>query len=407
MDVISDIILGMNRIYDKIVERHLGEYRQMVFLSGPRQSGKTTIAKAHTDIYLNWDDDKVRMDILAGQAKVAERCSLQVVQDGPKVIAFDEIHKYKRWKQFLKGFFDDYEDRVRVIATGSARMDVYRRGGDSMMGRYFPYRVHPLSVAELLDVSIPDERLIRPPRFLADEDWLALWRFGGFPEPFLKRSATFSRRWNSLRREQLLRDDVRDLSGVVQIDQLAAIAEILTHRSGEQLVYSSLGQEVRIDEKTAKSWIGILKHLYFGFEVRPYFTNIENSIRKTPKWYLRDWSLVEDEGKSFETMVACHLLKAVEMWTDLGYGEFELCYLRDKRQHEVDFVVVRDRKPWFLVEAKKGEDCLSPELARFQRLTGAAHAFQAVYDVPFAERDLFECKEPIVVSARTLFSQLV
>ena len=379
----------------------------MVFLSGPRQSGKTTIAKAHTDIYLNWDDDMARMDILAGQAKVAERCSLQVVQDGLKVIAFDEIHKYKRWKQFLKGFFDDYEDRVRVIATGSARMDEYRRGGDSMMGRYFPYRVHPLSVAELLDVSIPDERLIRPPRRLADEDWQALWCFGGFPEPFLKRSATFLRRWNSLRREQLLRDDVRDLSGVVQLDQLAAIAEILTHRSGEQLVYSSLGQEVRIDEKTAKSWIGILKHLYFGFEVRPYFTNIENSIRKTPKWYLRDWSLVEDEGKRFETMVACHLLKAVELWTDLGYGEFELCYLRDKQQHEVDFVVVRDRKPWFFVEAKKGEDRLSPELARFQRLTGAAHAFQVVYDVPFAERDLFECKEPVVVPARTLFSQLV
>ena len=275
-----------------------------------------------------------------------------------------------------------------------------------MMGRYFPYRVHPLSVAELLDVSIPDERLIRPPRHLADEDWQALWRFGGFPEPFLKRSATFSRRWNSLRREQLLRDDVRDLSGVVQIDQLAAIAEILTHRSGEQLVYSSLGQEVRIDEKTAKSWIGILKHLYFGFEVRPYFANIENSIRKTPKWYLRDWSLVEDDGKRFETMVACHLLKAVELWTDLGYGDFELCYLRDKQQHEVDFVVVRDRKPWFLVEAKKGDDRLSPELARFQRQTGAAHAFQAVYETPFAERDLFECKEPVVVSACALFSQL-
>jgi len=379
----------------------------MVFLSGPRQSGKTTVAKHHAEIYLNWDDDKSKLDILAGQQKVAERCRLEVVSEKPKVIAFDEIHKYKRWKQFLKGFFDDYEDRVRVVATGSAKMDIYRRGGDSMMGRYFLYRVHPLSVAELLDTSIPNEDLLRAPCALPDAEWQALWTFGGFPEPFVKRSRLFSRRWNSMRREQLLREDVRDLSQVVQIDQMAALMEILSNRSGEQMVYSSLGNEVKVDEKTVKSWIGLLKHLYYGFEVRPYFKNIENSIRKTPKWFLRDWSLIADEGKRFETLTACHLLKAVECWTDLGLGDFELCYLRDKQKREVDFLVVRDRRPWFLVEAKKGREKLSPSLAHFQQATGADHAFQVTFEEPYTAKSPFAFKSPVVVAARTFFSQLV
>lgn len=397
----------MKRLYDNIVEFHLKEYRQMAFLSGPRQSGKTTVARAHSDSYFNWDDDPSKLDILAGQQKVAERCGLDVARKTPLVVAFDEIHKYTRWKQFLKGFFDDYEDRVRVLATGSARMDVYRRGGDSMMGRYFPYRVHPLSVAELVDISLPGEEIVRLPVPLPDEEWEALWTFGGFPEPFFKRSRPFSRRWNSMRREQLLREDVRDLSQIVQIDQLAALMEILSHRSGEQLVYSSLGNEVKVDEKTAKCWLGILKHLYFGFEIRPYFSNIENSIRKTPKWFLRDWSSIQDEGKRFETMIACHLLKAVECWTDLGLGDFELCYLRDKQRREVDFLVVRDRAPWFLVEAKKGRESLSPALAYFQRMTGARHAFQVTFSEPFVSKNVFEYEKPVIVSARTLLSQLV
>lgn len=397
----------MKRLYDSIVEFHLKSYRQMAFLSGPRQSGKTTIAKAHAQAYLNWDDDRVRLAILAGQQKVAAQCALDVVRTQPLVVAFDEIHKYKRWKQFLKGFFDDYEDRVRVLATGSARMDVYRRGGDSMMGRYFPYRVHPLTVAELLDVSLPGESLWRTPKPLGDDDWQALWTYGGFPEPFLKRNRPFSRRWNALRREQLLSEDIRDLSQVVQMDQMSALMEILSNRSGEQIVYSSLGSEVRIDEKTVKSWIGILKHLFYGFEVRPYFKNIENSIRKTPKWYLRDWALVPDEGKRFETLMACHLLKAVECWTDLGLGDFELCYLRDKQKREVDFVVTRDQKPWLLIEAKKGQERLTPALSHFQRVTGASYAFQVVCDEPFVEADAFAHTEPIAVSARTFLSQLV
>ena len=312
------------RIYGTVMEAHLKDYRQMVFISGPRQVGKTTISESLASVYLSWDDEDVRKAIQSGQRTLAAKYGIDKPNQSRRVVVFDEIHKYSRWKQFLKGFYDIYGKSWRIIATGSAHMDVYKKGGDSMMGRYFPYRLHPFSVAELIDTSLPGDGLIRKPRMLADEEWNALVRFGGFPDPFVNRDPRFSRRWNSLRFEQLTKIDMRDLTRIGELDQLAALAEILGGRSGEQLVYKSLGCDLGIDEKTVKKWIKALRYLYFGFEVRPWFKNVENSIRKMPKWYMRDWANVADSGKRAETLVACHLLKAVEGWTDLGYGDFPL-----------------------------------------------------------------------------------
>ena len=409
LDVIYGMICGMKnypRIYQTIIESHLKDYRQMVFVSGPRQVGKTTVCEAVGTKYLSWDDEDVRRAIQAGQRAVSDKYAIESASESGEVVVYDEIHKYSRWKQFLKGFYDLYGKRVRIVATGSAKMDVYKKGGDSMMGRYFPYRMHPLSVAELTDISIPDERIVRSPKRLPDDEWAALLRFGGFPDPFVNRNVRFSRRWNSLRFDQLMTTDMRDLTRIAELDQISALAEILAHRSGEQLVYKSLGCDLGVDEKTAKKWIKALKYLYFGFEVRPWFKNVENSIRKMPKWYLRDWANVQDEGKHAETFVACHLLKAVEGWTDLGYGEFSLCYIRDKSRREVDFVVTRDGSPWFLVEVKKGATHISESLRFFQEKLGAKHAFQVVVDAEYGDYDCFSMSSPTVVSARTFLSQL-
>ena len=390
-----------------MMETHLADYKQMVFVSGPRQVGKTTISEAIATTYLSWDDEDVRRAIQSGQRALAEKFGLDKASSQRQTVVFDELHKYSRWKQFLKGFYDLYGKRFGIVATGSARMDVYKKGGDSMMGRYFPYRMHPLSVAELLDVSLPPESLVRGPRKLADEEWNALLRFGGFPDPFVNRNPRFSRRWNSLRFEQLTKTDMRDLTRIGELDQLSSLAEILSSRSGEQLVYKSLGCDLGIDEKTVKKWIKALRHLYFGFEVRPWFRNVENSIRKMPKWYMRDWSNVSDPGNRAETFVACHLLKAVEGWTDLGYGDFSLGYLRDKSRREVDFVVVRDEVPWFLVEVKKGDESLSDSLGFFKNRLGAKHAFQVVIDADYDDIDCFSYDMPVVVPARTFLSQLL
>ncbi len=397
-----------SRIYSKIVQEHLAKYRQMVFLSGPRQVGKTTLAKEYGSAYLSWDNEKTRQLILSGVDEIKDHLGLgSKLQDSHPIIVFDEIHHYTRWKTFLKGFFDTLESETQIIATGSARMDIYKHGGDSMMGRYFAYRVHPFSVAELTNSSLPSEDLIRKPTKISDDDWMALLEYGGFPEPFTLRDSRFSRKWSSLRMEQLLRSDIRDISRTLEIDRIEHLAKLLINRSSEQLVYSSLARDLNATEPTVKLWISILKSLYFGFEVSPWFRNIENSIRKTPKWFLRDWSIIDDSGKRAETLVACHLLKAVEMWTDLGYGEFNLHYLRNKKKQEVDFLVARDNKPWFLVEVKTSEEKISNNLLIYQKQTGAKHAFQVVLNGEYVGRNCFDYTSPIVVPAKTFLSQLV
>lgn len=192
-----------------------------------------------------------------------------------------------------------------------------------------------------------------------------------------------------------------------ELDQVAALARILKTRSGDQLVYDSLCRDVRVSEITVKNWVSTLTALHYGFLVRPYHHNIAEAIRKTPKWYMRDWSDIEDVGKRNETLVACHLLKAVEGWTDLGLGEFDLFYLRDKRKREVDFVVTRGGVPWFVVEVKSSDERLSPNLEWAIGITGAKNGFQVVMDMPYQPIDVFEQPSPISVSARTFLSQLL
>jgi predicted AAA+ superfamily ATPase len=394
------------RLYDPVLQDHFARQRQMALVSGPRQVGKTTTCRALGSGYLNWDNSDDRRVILSGPAAVAERLGLEQLRTQLPIAVFDELHKNRKWKAFLKGFFDTYAERVHILVTGSSRLDVFRRGGDSLMGRYFLYRMHPFSVAECLRTTLPATP-IQPPSSLPDEQWNALWDHGGFPEPFLRRERTFTIRWRALRHDQLMKEDVREIAQVQDLGALETLSLILTERSSQQLSYSNLAQDVGISVDTVRRWIDLLERLHFGFRVRPWFANMATALRKEPKWFLRDWSAVEDPGARAETLVACHLLKAVEGWTDLGLGRFELRYLRDKAKREVDFLVIRDRKPWFLVEVKKGDTALSSSLGYFQTATKAPHAFQAVIDLPFVEADCFGQKTPVVVPARTLLSQLL
>ncbi len=386
---------------------HLREHRQMAFVSGPRQVGKTTACRELSSAYLDWDNLNDRRTFLAGPAAVAERLGLERLAETPVAAAFDEIHKYRGWKGFLKGFFDTYADRVRVLVTGSSRLDVFRRGGDSLMGRYFRFRMHPFSVAEILDPALPGDAIVRPPQAVSDVHYAALLDHGGFPEPFLKRDAAFTRRWQGLRREQLLREEIRDLTRIQELGQLDVLAELLLERSGSQLVYANLSREIGASIDSIRRWVDTLAGLHYCFLVRPWFRSLGRALRKEPKVYLRDWSLLVNPGARAETFVACHLLKAVEGWTDLGLGRFDLHYLRDKEKREVDFLVVRDRKPWFLVEVKTSDTALHAPLAYFQKATGCAHAFQAVMDLAPIRTDCFSRRDPVVVPARTLLSQLL
>ncbi len=398
-----------SRVYEALLAEHLSSNRQMAFVSGPRQVGKTTTCRRQADNYCNWDNVDDREVVLAGPAKLAAAMGADRLSTTAPVALFDELHKFPNWKPFLKGLFDTYGDGLRIIVTGSSRLDVYRRGGDSLMGRYFSYRMHPFSVAEAVSKELPDaERIVRTPGRIGEPDFEALWRHGGYPEPFLRRNMRFSRRWRSLRLAQLVREDIRDLTQVQQIDQLEVLVQRLSRQSGRQLVYGNLAREVRVSADTIRRWVAALCDFHLGFLVRPWFRNVSRSLRKEPKWYLRDWADIEDTGAKAETFVACHLLKAVDGWNDMGLGRFELGYLRDREKREVDFLVTREGQPWFLVEVMHRDESMSRTLKYYQEHLNAPFAFQVVIDADFVDADCFARPgPPLVVPAKTFLSQLV
>jgi len=399
---------GRPRLYEALLRDHFARHRQMAFVVGPRQVGKTTTCKAASTggAYLSFDDPASARLIAAGADVVAREVGLERLRAAPLPLLLDELHKHRRFKAFLKGLFDGWGDRARILVTGSSRLDAYRRGGDSLMGRYLLFRMHPFSVGELIAPELPSA-LLKPPRALADDEWRALWEHGGYPEPFLQRSTRFSNRWRELRLQQLVREEVRDVAAIHDLAVLDHFARLLVERSAETMVYSSFAKDLRVTVDTVRRWIALLSSLHLGFLVRPWSKNVAKSLRKEPKWYLGDWAAVEEPGRRAETFVACHLLKAVEGWTDAGLGAFELRYLRDKEKREVDFLVVKDRKPWFLVEAKLADTELSRHLGHFQRQVKAEHAYQAVVELDSVEADCFSRRDPCVVPARTLFSQLL
>ena len=397
------------RLYDTILSEHICSQRQMAFVTGPRQVGKTTTCRNLSGSYLNWDNTDDRARIIKGPSAIAEELEIDRLSSQTPVTLFDELHKFSKWKQFLKGFFDTYADRTRVLVTGSSRMDVYRRGGDSLMGRYFLYRMHPFTVAETLAKNIPDpDRIIRPSQPVNEDDYSALWNHGGYPEPFIKRDMRFSRRWRNLRLQQLLREDVRDLTQINQLDQLEILVNLLLLRSSDQLIYSKLASEIQVSVDTVRRWINTLCNLHLGFLVRPWFKNVARSLRKEPKWFLRDWSVIDDPGQKAETFIACHLLKAVEGWNDMGLGTFQLGYLRDLNQREIDFIVIKNGVPWCLVEAKKAARKIAPSLKYFQEQLKVPFAFQVAMEADYVDADCFKSASgPMMVPARTFLSQLL
>lgn len=401
----------MRRLYEQLLAQHFQDERKMLFLMGPRQVGKTTTSREvaaarERSLYLNWDNLDHQQEILTGPTRLAESLRLDVLAEDRPLLVLDEIHKYPRWRSFLKGFFDTHGEATDVLVTGSARLSAFHPTGESLMGRYFSYRMHPLSVAELIRPEIGEPPGERPPAPIDDDAFEALERYGGFPEPLSRASDRFATRWRRLRHQQLFREELRDLTRVQELGKVQTLAQLVVQRAGHLVTYTSLANHLDASIDSVKRWLGVLESLYFFFPVRPWYRNVARSLRKEPKFYLWDWSLIEDPGRRFENLVASALLKAVHLWTDHGYGDFGLHFVRDKEKHEVDFLVSRDGKPWMLVEAKlSGKGGISPSLLRFQEQLGA-DALQIARDLQHVERSCFGLERPTVVPARTLLSQL-
>ena len=351
----------MERYLEKFIRKDLKE--NIVLLSGPRQVGKTTLSKQLTTshVYLNYDASSDRKII---QAQEWDRDT--------ELVIFDELHKMKKWKSWIKGIYDTEGISPSLLVTGSARLDTYRKGGESLAGRFFYYRLHPLTVKEIC-------------RYLGEKSETALdkiIKFGGFPEPYLKDSETFAKRFRRIHTDTIIREDLLDLERVRDVKSIEILIDLLRTRVGSTTSYTSLANDLQVSIHTVKHWLQILENLYIIFPVRPYHKNIARSLLKESKYYLYDTGSVEgDLGAKLENTVACALLRDLHFIEDTTGNRVALHYLRDKEKHEVDFLPVVDNKPLCMIEVKVGEENFSPSLFRFHRKLKNTKPFQIVYNL--------------------------
>jgi len=336
--------------------------KKMVFVGGPRQVGKTTLAKAVLSAafpagrYLNWDFDEDRQDILQ------KRWSADNT-----LLVFDELHKFPRWKRWIKGIYDVSHETHSFLVTGSARLDVYRRGGDSLMGRYHYWRLHPFTLDEIPKGISPKEAFHR------------LMTVGGFPEPFLDGDERSARRWRRERFDRVIREDVRDLESIRNIQLLGMYLDLLRHRVGGLITLSNIANDLQISPKTAKLWLEVLERMYLVFSVRPYTKSLPRAVLKPPKVYFFDnGDVLGDEGARFENLIATSLLKRLHFLEDRDGYRYELRYIRDKEGREVDFVIVKEGELEELIEAKFSDDNISKSLLYYAKRLNPKKATQIV-----------------------------
>ena len=368
------------------MERFIGTYifdpemiaGKMIFLTGPRQVGKTTFAQNwlessdSKDTYFNWDDPSIMVEYKKNpfylRNIIDEKFKNSIVP-----FVFDEIHKHTAWRDILKGFYDINREKIQLLVTGSARLGYFQKSGDSLIGRYFSYQLFPLGLSEVIgnfssilgnneifaDSAQFAEQARQAKTQGADKALERLLKFGGFPEPFLRGTEKFHRRWQQNYKTLLTKEDVRDLSRIADIKGLETLVEILPTKVGSQLSIPSLSEDLKKKYDTIKNWIDILQGLYMVCTLRPWHKKITRAIKKEKKLYFLDWSLLSESGAVFENLMAVSLIRMAARMTETGQGNFEICYIRDREKREVDFVLVKDNKPVCLFETKESDTNIS------------------------------------------------
>ncbi len=324
---------------------------KMVFLGGARQVGKTTLAKSflvdQNNAYLNYDFAKDKKKIINADIPIDQ-----------SIIVYDEIHKFSRWRNLIKGIYDVYKEDINIIVTGSARLDLYRKGGDSLLGRYEYYRLHPFSICEV-DCRVDD-----------------LMRLSGFPEPLLSGSEKIWRKWQNERVEKIIHGDINSLEKIKEISLLDLLIDNLPNRVGSPLSLKSIKEDLEVSHDSVKRWLEIFDRMYLTYRISPFGSPKIRAVKKEQKIYFYDWSYCVDKGSRFENLVASHLLKYCHYIEDSQGHKMELRFLRDTDKREIDFVVIKDKKPMFAVECKFGERNLSPHIAYFKERTAIPKFYQ-------------------------------
>ena len=372
---------------------------RMSFICGPRQIGKTTLAKAHLQKlgqgtnYYNWDSLSLRQKFASSPLFFIENLNLpseqkhRLPQGTSARVVFDEIHKYPQWKNILKGYYDEWKAAIHFIIIGSARLDYFRHSGDSLVGRYFLFKMNPCHPHDLTGFSLDRNNAWHPKRDLLpfEEPQKAfqaataqLLDISGFPEPFHVGTKEFYERWKENHISLITGEDVRDLSKISSIQKLQTLVFLLPERVGAPLSLNNLRNILQCAHATLHSWMETLKKVYLVFDVAPYTAKLKRAVSKERKFYFWDWGILEDPGKRLENFVAVQLERAVSAWTEWGKGAYELMYLRTKDGREVDFIITEKNKPLLLVECKSGDKSLSSSLIYFKERLGVPAAVQVL-----------------------------
>ncbi|MBT4790520.1 MAG: ATP-binding protein [Halobacteriovoraceae bacterium] len=335
--------------------------KKMVLISGPRQVGKTFLTRSfltNNYVYLNYDDEDDR----------------KIIQDKswPRdvdLIIFDELHKKDKWKTWLKSIFDKEGINPNIVVTGSARMEVFKKGGDSLAGRHFHVRLHPLSIKEYGKGA--KKEIIQKMMML-----------GSFPEPLLSDDMKDSKLWRKSHLERIIKEDLLDLERVNELKKIEVLVQLLSERVGSAINYASLGRDLEVSSHTIKHWLQILENLYVIFKVTPLSKNIAKSILKAPKYYFYDTGRVRaNDGAKLENIVACHLLKRNNYLEDIEGEKLDLFYIRDKEKREVDFAIERNFMLEKLIEVKMSDDNLSKPLKYFTDKLTPRESTQIVFNI--------------------------
>jgi len=355
--------------------QELATDKNMIFLVGPRQVGKTTLAKIISqsfvnNLYFNWDIPGDKARLLENPAFFQQ---IKRRDSSMPLIIFDEIHKYKDWKNYLKGVYDEFNGSYQFLVSGSGRLDIYQKGGDSLAGRYFLFHLWPFTIAELVKKIQTIDDFLKDPLRISMEDsenlkevWTRLSTLSGFPEPYLaNRSATY-RRWSNTYSSQLIREDIRDLTGIKSIADMETLYSLLPSKVGSPLSVPSLASDLKVSYNSIRNWLSVFERFFLIFSISPWTKRIARAIQKEQKVYLWDTPRIKTPAAKFENMVAMELWRAVTNWNDLGYGHFSLHFIRNKEQQEVDFLIANEGKPVILIEAKLSDTEPSSTLKKFQ-----------------------------------------
>lgn len=374
---------------------------RMSFICGPRQIGKTTLARNllkeinQNENYYNWDSLSLRQEFSSDSFFFIENLSLPLSRDKKlpakdrQWVVFDEIHKYPGWKNILKGYYDEWKNSLNFTVIGSARLDYFRQSGDSLVGRYFLFKMNPLHPHDLTGFVLDRDSVWHPKRTVIlfpepdktfQEATTKLFDLNGFPEPMKVGTKDFYERWKNNHISLITTEDIRDLTQISQIQKLQTLVFLLPERVGSPLSLNKLKNILGCAHASVKNWLEALKKVYLVFDLAPYSTRLKRSVLKEHKYYFWDWGFLEDPGKRFENFTAVQLQRAVSAWNEWGKGNYQLMYVRTKDGREVDFVITDKDKPYLLVECKMNEKKLASNLTYFKEKIKAPIAFQVIHE---------------------------